>query len=77
MPAQEPPNRQVQFAPLLGGAVIHLWDALPQDIQRQLFEHAVVIGHRGERDEGLREQLAQFLHDRHKRSQQGDESRRG
>jgi hypothetical protein len=40
-------------------------------VQRSLFEHAVVIGHRSERDESLREQLAQFLHDRHMRSRQG------
>jgi hypothetical protein len=32
-----------------------------------LFEHAVVLGHQGERDESLREQLAKFLHDHHSR----------
>jgi len=31
--------------------------------------HAVVIGHRGERDEALREQLAKFLHDHHARTE--------
>ena len=58
-----------RFAPLLGQAAIHLWADLPRDMQERLFEHAVVIGHRGERDESLREQLAKFLHDRHKRTQ--------
>ena len=32
-------------------------------------KHAVVIGHKAEPDESLREQLAKFLHDRHKRTQ--------
>lgn len=58
-----------RFAPLLGQAAIHLWADLPRDTQERLFEHAVVIGHKGERDESLREQLAKFLHDRHKRTQ--------
>ena len=58
-----------RFAPLLGQAAIHLWADLPRDTQEKLFEHAVVIGHKGERDESLREQLAKFLHDRHKRTQ--------
>ena len=59
-----------RFVPLLGSAALHLWADLPQEVQRTLFEHAVVIGHHSERDESLREQLAQFLHDRHMRSQQ-------
>jgi len=58
-----------RFARLLGQATIHLWAELPRDVQEKLFEHAVVIGHKGERDESLREQLAKFLHDRHKRTQ--------
>jgi hypothetical protein len=33
-----------------------------------LFERAVVLGHKGERDESLREQLAKFLHDHHART---------
>jgi hypothetical protein len=65
-----------RFAPLLGSAVIHVWAELPREVQEKLFEHAVVIGHHGERDENLREQLAQFLHDRHRRSQQGEEQAR-
>jgi hypothetical protein len=45
-----------------------LWGELPQPIQEQLFECAVVLGHQGERDEMLREQLAKFLHDHHERT---------
>ena len=62
-------DNEGRFAPLLGQATIHLWAELPRDVQEKLFEHAVVIGHKGERDESLREQLAKFLHDRHKRMQ--------
>ena len=57
-----------RFAPLLGQAAIHVWAELSREAQEKLFEHAVVIGHKGERDESLREQLAKFLHDRHKRT---------
>jgi hypothetical protein len=60
-----------RFAPLLGTAALHLWGELPADVQEKLFEHAVVIGHKAERDESLREQLARFLHDHHPRTQQG------
>ncbi|HKS62176.1 MAG TPA: hypothetical protein VJT13_10785 [Xanthobacteraceae bacterium] len=63
-------GRNDHFAPLLGAAALHLWAELPAAIQEKLFEHAVVIGHRGERDESLREELAKFLHDRHARTQQ-------
>jgi hypothetical protein len=69
----ESPAEEDRFAPILGLAAVHLWDDLPQETQQALFEHAVVIGHRKERDESLREQLAKFLHDRHKRSQQGQD----
>jgi hypothetical protein len=55
---------------LLGTAALHGWAELPRTVQEQLFEHAVLIGHRTERDESLREMLAKFLHDRHKRTQQ-------
>jgi hypothetical protein len=62
-------ENQMRFTALLGNAALHLWAELPQDVQQQLFEHALVIGHRGERDESLREEFAKFLHDRHKRTQ--------
>jgi hypothetical protein len=58
-----------RFTALLGEAAIHVWAELPHAAQEKLFEHAVVIGHRRERDESLREQLARYLHDRHARTQ--------
>jgi len=62
-------DNEARFAPLLGRAAIHVWAELPREVQERLFEHAVVIGHKGEADESLREQLAKFLHERHKRTQ--------
>jgi len=53
---------------VLGAAAADLWGNLPQDLQQTLFERAVVLGHQGERDESLREQLARFLHDHHDRT---------
>jgi hypothetical protein len=58
-----------EFARALGAAIVHLWAELPSNVQEKLFEHAVVARHRSERDESLRECLARFLHDRHKRTQ--------
>ena len=69
-------QNEPRFAPLLGAAALHVWAELPRAIQEKLFEHAVVIGHRSERDEGLREQLAKFLHDRHARTQQAENAQR-
>ena len=60
---------EARFAPMLGRAAIHVWAELPRNVQETLFEHAVVTGHKGEADESLREQLAKFLHERHKRTQ--------
>jgi hypothetical protein len=57
-----------RFAHALGAAVITLWAGLPQEIQQALFEQAVSAGHRDERDESLREQLAVFLHDKNPRT---------
>jgi hypothetical protein len=57
-----------RFAKVLGEAAIDLWSELPQEFQHQLFERAVRLGHKTERDESLREQLAQFLHARHERT---------
>ena len=53
---------------VLGTATADLWSSLPQELQHTLFERAVVLGHKSERDESLREQLAKFLHDHHARS---------
>jgi len=58
-----------RYALALGHAVTQVWAELPRDVQEKLFEHAVVSGHRGERDESLREQLARHLHDHHARTQ--------
>ena len=63
---------ETRFTLLLGTAAVHIWAELPAPIQEKLFEHAVVIGHRSERDESVREQLARYLHDRHLRTQQGE-----
>jgi len=57
-----------RFAEALGLAALDLWSELPQEVQHSLFEQAVVRGHKTERDESLREQLAQFLHAHHERT---------
>lgn len=54
-----------RFFRVLGAAAADLWSKLPQEQQQALFERAVLLGHRGERDESLREQLAKFLHAHH------------
>jgi len=54
---------------VLGAAAAELWSTLPQELQHRLFERAIVLGHQGEADESLREQLAKFLHDHHARTQ--------
>jgi hypothetical protein len=56
---------------VLGAAAADLWSKLPHDLQHMLFERAVVLGHKGERDESLREQMAKFLHDHHTRTHSG------
>jgi len=53
---------------VLGTAAADLWGSLPQELQHTLFERAVLLGHKSERDESLREQLAKFLHDHHIRT---------
>jgi hypothetical protein len=40
---------------VLGAAALDLWSHLPQALQESLFERAVVLGHKSERDESLRE----------------------
>ena len=61
-----------RFVTALGLAALDLWGELPQGIQHRLFEQAVVRGHKSERDENLREQLAQFLHEHHERTARRD-----
>ena len=62
-------SETTRFLLVLGAAAADLWSQLPHDMQHTLFERAVVLGHRSERDESLREQLAKFLHDHHARTQ--------
>jgi hypothetical protein len=57
-----------RFAIALGRAVIGIWGELPRDIQEKLFERSVIAGRHTERNESLREELAQFLHDKHPRT---------
>jgi hypothetical protein len=57
-----------RYVEALGLAALDLWSELPQGIQQSLFERAIVHGHKTERDESLREQLAQFLHEHHERT---------
>lgn len=61
-------NSKQRFTAALGEAVVDAWGQLPQEIQQLIFEKAVVCGHHDERDESLREQLAEFLHDHHPRT---------
>jgi hypothetical protein len=65
MPENDDPESYVR---VLCDAALDLWSELPQEIQQQLFERAVLLGHKTEQDESLREQLAQFLHARHERT---------
>src|SRR5579871_61031 len=65
-------DREPRFAPILGAAVISSWGDLPHDVQQRLFEAAITLGHRGERDESLREELARFLHERRKPAPRGN-----
>jgi hypothetical protein len=57
-----------RFTRALGHGVLEVWSALPRETQQMIFEQAVLAGHRSERDESLREQLAAFLHDRNPRT---------
>jgi hypothetical protein len=66
-----------RFVAALGLAALDLWGELPQEVQQVLFERAVVRGHQTERDESLREQLAQFLHTHHERTAKRDAGQAG
>jgi hypothetical protein len=61
-------NYDPRIVHALGTAAIRLWSDLPRDIQEKVFETAVALGHRGEQDENLREEMAKFLHDHHPRT---------
>jgi hypothetical protein len=58
-----PSHTDRDFKEALGSAVVKLWAELPEPIQQKLFEHAVIAGHRSERDECLRQELARYLHE--------------
>jgi len=66
-----------RYVEALGLAALDLWSELPQDVQHRLFEQAVLRGHKSERDESLREQLAQFLHSHHERTGRRDAGQAG
>jgi hypothetical protein len=59
---------QERFCAVLREALVEAWSEVPRKLQERLFERAVVLGHRTERDEALRQQLARFLHDHHRRT---------
>ena len=61
------PNREL-VVNALGEATLGCWAQLSQDVQRTIFERAVECGHQ----DSLREQLAEFLHDTHPRTEKHD-----
>jgi hypothetical protein len=63
---------ELRFSQILGAAVISCWSDLPHGVQQKLFEEAIMLGHRGERDESLREELARFLHEHGKHLPHGN-----
>jgi hypothetical protein len=52
-----------QLTKALGEAVARVWSDLPQDVQHRLFEEAIIST-----AEGIRPQLAVFLHEKHQRT---------
>jgi hypothetical protein len=66
-----------RYVEALGLAALDLWSELPQELQHRLFEQAVLRGHKSERDESLREQLAHFLHSHHERTSRRDAGQAG
>jgi hypothetical protein len=68
LPTSDVHAAEEAFALALGKSVIATWGQLARADQERIFECAVVMGHRSERDEMFREQLAKFLHDRHERT---------
>lgn len=70
------PDSDNQFALALGTAVIRQWAELPQGVQHDLFEQAVLAAHQQARDQSMREQLALFLHDHHPRTYNSHATRR-
>ena len=67
-PQEEKRDRRIALADeerrvllCLGAAVIMQWNELPRDIQRELFERAVITAD-PRRSASLKEQIARFLH---------------
>lgn len=56
------PQHDMPFLEALGRATLGCWAALPQDIQRRLFEGAVSEG------PAVRQALAVYLHQHHPRT---------
>ena len=54
------------FTQALGDAVVRTWSRLPQEVQQQLFEEALTSEW-----QGMRSQLAVFLHGKHARTATG------
>jgi len=52
-----------ELSRVLGEAVVRMWGHLPHSLQNRLF-HEALTAH----DEGLRPQLAVYLHDKHPRT---------
>jgi hypothetical protein len=58
-----PHETSEQLSRALGEAVVRVWGYLPHDIQRELFEEAISF-----RGEGMRPDLAVYLHGKHPRT---------
>jgi hypothetical protein len=66
-----PAERESKFlCDALGDAVERIWNSMPHDVQRRLFEE--VVSRRGE---GIKELLATYLHERHQRTRDGLKAR--
>ena len=65
MPSTEPTAQRSadQLTRALDEAVIRIWSNLPQDVQNHLYREAV-----RSQGESIRSQLADFLHDKHRRT---------
>ena len=59
-----------QLSLALGEAVVRMWGHLPHGLQNRLF-HEALTAH----DEGLKPQLAVYLHDKHPRTAAGRRAR--
>ena len=58
-----PSRTEDKLTHALGEAVVQIWSYLSPDVQHELFEEAITA-----RGEGVRQQLAVFLHAHHART---------